>query len=255
MEWKTEITKVVPNSIRIKGYPIEALMANLSFGEGVFLLFKGELPTKEEGRMMNALLIATMDHSVTAPSACATRFVASGGSPIQSAVAAGIQALGSHHGGAIEEAQSLLEEGVRQARESGKSLHDIALEIAKAHKASKKRLPGFGHPYHKKDPRTVALFKLADELNFSGDHIKICQEFGNVTEEAFGRNLVINADAGMAAVLADMGFPVELARGFFIISRSAGLVAHAFEEYTKEKPFRAVSTDDVKYMGPDDRDF
>jgi len=253
MEWKTEITQVIPDHIRVRGYPIQQLMRKYNFGQAVYLLFKGEEPGEAEGRMMNAILVATIDHSVMAPSACAARFVASGGSPIQSAVAAGLQALGSHHGGAIEEAQILFTDCVSRAKKEGKSPEDMAQIVAAEFKEKKKRIPGYGHPYHKEDPRTVELFKLADELNFSGDHIRFCRALGQAAEKTMGRRLVINVDAAMASVLADMGFPWQMARGFFVVSRAAGLVAHAFEEYTKERPFRAVSLEEVTYNGPAER--
>lgn len=253
MEWKTEITQVIPNNIRIRGYPVQELMEKCDFGQAVYLLLKGELPTPKEGRMMNALLVAVIDHSVMAPSACATRFVASGGSPIQSAVSAGIQALGSHHGGAIEEAQALLMEGVQRAKKENKTIEEIALAIAQEYKEKKKRLPGYGHPYHKEDPRTKELFKLADELGFGGPHIELCKALQISAEKVMERKLTINVDAAMAGVLAEMGFPWMMARGFFIISRCAGLVAHAFEEYTKERPFRAVPLEEVSYQGHEER--
>jgi citrate synthase len=253
MEWKTSISQVIPNHIRIRGYPIGQLMENLDFGQAVYLVLKGELPTPAQGKMLNAVLVATIDHSVMAPSACATRFVASGGSPIQSAVAAGLQALGPHHGGAIEDAQILLTEAVKKAKEENKTIEQKAEETAQDYRNRKKRLPGYGHPYHKEDPRATKFFDLAEKLGFTGDHLKMCKALAVAAEKAFGRKLVINVDAAMAAILADMGFPWEMARGFFIISRSAGLVAHAFEEYTRERPFRAVPVDEVKYDGPSER--
>jgi len=253
MDWNTTVSEVVPNHIRIRGYPVGQLMENLDFGHTVYLLLKGELPTAEQGKMMNAILVAVIDHSVMAPSACAARFVASGGSPIQSAVAAGLQALGSHHGGAIENAQVMLTEGVKKAKEENKSLEEAAEEIVQDYRSRKKRLPGYGHPYHKEDPRTTKLFELAEKLGFMGDHLKLCREIGVAIEKVLDRKLTINVDAPMAAILADMGFPWEMARGFFIISRAAGLVAHAYEEYTRERPFRAVPLDEVNYEGPPNR--
>jgi len=253
MEWRTSISQVIPNHIRVRGYPIGQLMEKLDFGQAVYLVLKGELPTPAQGKMINAVLVATIDHSVMAPSACATRFVASGGSPLQSAVAAGIQALGPHHGGAIEDAQKMLTEAVKKAKEENKTIEQKAAEVAQEYRDKKKRLPGYGHPYHKEDPRATKFFQLAEKFGFEGDHLRMCRAIGEAAEKAFGKKLVINVDAAMGGVLADMGFPWEMARGFFIISRAAGLVAHAFEEYTRERPFRAVPLDEVKYDGSPER--
>ncbi len=253
MEWRTAITKVEPNRIQIRGYDVQDLIRNFSFGQAVYLLFKGEPPSPAEGRMIDAVLVATIDHSVTAPSACATRFVASGGVPIQSAVAAGLQALGDHHGGAIEQCQRLLEDGVARARSEKRTPNEMAEIILREHKSAKKRVPGYGHPYHKEDPRTEALFSLAEELGLAGDHIRLARALSEKSEEALGRHLVINTDAAQAAILAEMGFPWQIARGFFVISRAAGLSAHAYEEYTRERPFRAVDIGSVNYDGPENR--
>lgn len=253
MEWKTAITKVEPNQIHIRGYAIQDLIGKHSFGEVVYLLFKGELPAPAQGRLIEAVLVATVDHSVMAPSACAARFVASGGAPIQAAVAAGLSALGDHHGGAIEQCQKLLEEGARRMAAEGKSAEEMAETLLREHKQAKKRIPGFGHPYHSADPRTLALFHLARELKLDGRHIKLAEAIGAKSEAVMGRKLVVNTDAAQAAILAELGFPWQLARGFFVISRAAGLSAHVFEEITRERPFRAVDLAEVKYDGKPER--
>jgi citrate synthase len=253
MEWKTAITRVEPNRIEVRGYPIAELIQKMTFGQAVFLLLRGEAPSPAQGRMMDAILVATIDHSVTAPSACASRFVASGGTPIQGAVAAGLLAIGSHHGGAIEEAQKMFMDGVEKARAKTIDLGVLATEILENHKSRKMRLPGYGHPYHKKDPRVGALFSLADELSFKGDHSRLSIELEKMSDSVFGRHLQMNADAVMAAIVADMGFDWRMARGFFLISRCAGLVAHSYEEFTRERPFRAVDLNNVKYDGADTR--
>lgn len=253
MEWKTAISIVKPNHIIIRGYPVQQMMEKLDFGSAVYLLLKGEPPTPAQSKMINAILVAVIDHSVMAPSACAARFVASGGSPLQSAVAAGLQALGQHHGGALQNAQELFTAGVKRAKAENKSIETIAEEIVKDYHSKKIRLPGYGHPYHKEDPRTTKLFQMAQELGIEGDHLKLCRAVGAAIEKIMGRKLTINVDAPMGAILADMEFPWEMARGFFIISRAAGLVAHAYEESTRDKPFRAVPLEEVTYDGPPER--
>jgi len=46
--WKTAITDIGPGKIRIKGYDIADIMENLSYAEAVYLILKGELPSKAE---------------------------------------------------------------------------------------------------------------------------------------------------------------------------------------------------------------
>src|SRR2546423_14474079 len=110
---QTALSSVPPNKILIRGYRVEALMARCPFGDIVYLTFKGELPAGNEGRIVEMIVVSSTDHSFLAPSIDATRFVASGGVPLQASVAAGILALGDHHGGAIEQCSKLLQESVK----------------------------------------------------------------------------------------------------------------------------------------------
>src|SRR3989475_12572511 len=110
--WKTSLSAVEPNKILIRGYRVQDLMERCSFGDIIYLTFKGELPAGNEGRMIEMITVSSTDHSVFAPSIDAARFVASGGVPLQAAVAAGIISLGDHHGGAIEQCAKLLQESV-----------------------------------------------------------------------------------------------------------------------------------------------
>ena len=67
--WKTAITEVQPNHVRVRGYDIAELMGNVSFGQAVYLILRGEMPDEEVGRLMEALLVAGIDHGATPPSA------------------------------------------------------------------------------------------------------------------------------------------------------------------------------------------
>src|SRR5262245_3560525 len=151
--WRTSLSAVEPNKILIRGYRVQDLMAHCSFGDVIYLTFKGELPAHNEGRMIEMILVSSTDHSVLAPSIDATRFVASGGVPLQASVAAGIISLGDHHGGAIEQCSRLLQEAVKSEA--------TAPEIVGNFRSRKQRIPGFGHPWHDRDPRTAALIAKA----------------------------------------------------------------------------------------------
>ena len=109
--WKTSISQVRPNEILVRGYPIEELTSRRSFGDIVYLLLTGELPVGNEGRLVEAILVACCEHSLASPSVDAVRFVASSGVPLQTAVAAGVSGIGEVHGGAIEPCARLVKSG------------------------------------------------------------------------------------------------------------------------------------------------
>src|SRR5690349_25148321 len=118
--WQTALTSIAPNSILIRGYAVDEMMGRLSFAEAVYLLLMGELPTPAIGRMLNAVLVSSLDHGVTPPSTLAARNVATSGAPLKDCVAAGILGFGPHHGGDIESCMRVLDGGLSLMR-SGKS--------------------------------------------------------------------------------------------------------------------------------------
>src|SRR6266581_7456390 len=123
--WQTSLTSIAPNQILIRGYPLDEMMGRLGFAEAVYLLLMGELPTPAIGRMLNAVLVSSIDHGVTPPSTLAARNVAVSGAPLKDSVAAGILAFGPRHGGDIESCMRFLDGGLALTR-SGKSLQQAA---------------------------------------------------------------------------------------------------------------------------------
>ncbi len=251
--WKTAITKIEPNKVAVRGYRIDELMGRISFGEMVYLILKGELPSPEIGKLMDAMLVSSVDHGATPPSALAARTVASGGAPLTTAIAGGIMTINRHHGGAIEGCMEVLEELVAYKREQGLDALTAATEKMVEFRARKLRVPGYGHRVHTDDPRTKRLFALAEETGVAGEYIEMAHALRQAMKESLGRDLPMNVDGGIAAVLCELGFPPELGNGFFAISRTVGLTAQVYEEMTRERPMRKISPTAQEYDGPAER--
>jgi len=249
-EWKSSITDIGPGKIRVRGYDITQIMDKLSFAETVFLILKGELPTGAEAEMMRAILVASIDHGCSPPSVLGTRNVVSGGNPLNAAIAGGVLVIGDSHGGAIENAARIMQEWA--AKEG--DINQLAAGLVDYMKTNKIRMPGFGHRLHNVDPRTLKLFEIAARNNFSGRHIELCRAIEQALAEKLGKKLPINVDGAIAAVISDMGFDWRLGKGFFIISRVPGLLAHAYEEMTREKPMRQLGNRNYGYDGPAERE-
>ncbi|RKX21517.1 MAG: citryl-CoA lyase [Candidatus Zixiibacteriota bacterium] len=249
-EWKSAITDIGPGKIRVKGYDITDIMENLSYAETVFLILKGELPTKAEAEMMRAVIVSSIDHGCSPPSVLGTRTVMSGGNSLNAAIAGGVMVIGDSHGGAIENAARIMQEWAKKEGD----INTIASDLVVYMKEKKIRMPGFGHRLHNIDPRTLKLFEIAGKNNFSGRHIDLCKAIEKALEEKLGRKLPINVDGAIAAVISDMGFDWQLGKGFFIISRVPGLLAHAYEEKTREKPMRQLGNRNYSYDGPGARE-
>jgi len=237
--WRTSLSAVEPNKILIRGYRVEDLMARCSFGDIIYLTFKGDLPDGNQGRMIEMIVVSSTDHSLLAPSIAATRFVASGGVPLQASVAAGIISLGDHHGGAIEQCAQLLQESVKAG--------ETAASIVARFRSRKQRVPGFGHPWHDRDPRTIALIAKAKEWKIATSHLALIESI------AAELKIPPNIDGVISGIISDMEIPWQYGRAFFIIPRVVGLAAHAVEETTRERPFRVIDLNDIEYDGPKER--
>jgi citrate synthase len=249
--WQSSLTEIEPNKILIRGYPLDEMMGRLGFAEAVYLLLMGELPTPAIGRMLNAVLVSSIDHGVTPPSTLAARNVATSGAPLKDCVAAGILAFGPHHGGDIESCMRFLDGGLTHMR-GGKTVQQAAEAIVNECLKIDEVPPGFGHRFHTRDPRAARLFQMALELEVEGEHVRLIR----VTERAleshtahFGRPLPVNVDGAIAAICADLGFAYELGNAIFLISRLPGLIAHAHEERARQSPMRQIDPKDHDYDG------
>jgi len=195
--WQTALTSIAPNTILIRGYPVDEMMGRLSFAEAVYLLLMGELPSPAIGRMLNAVLVSSLDHGVTPPSTLAARNVATSGAPLKDCVAAGILAFGRHHGGDIESCMKFLDGGLTLVR-SGKTLQQAAESLVDDCLREGQTPPGFGHRFHTRDPRAARLFQMALELELEGEHVRMIRAVEralDARQEQLGHHLPINVTA------------------------------------------------------------
>ena len=236
-KWKTSISGIVGGEVHIHGYKVTELIDKVGFTDAIWLELRGELPTEKERAMLDGILISTIDNGMGPPSVTNARNSASSGNPMQAAVAAGVLGIGDAHGGAIEECAHLLQMGLTAEKLVEKVL------------GSGDRIPGYGHKVYTTDPRAKQIFAKAKELGFYGEHCELAISVEKVLEEKKGKKIPLNVDGAIAAVVSDMGFDYRLGKGFFIIGRVVGLVAHIFEELVREKPFRRISDEEIEYDG------
>src|SRR3954469_12629710 len=148
--WQSSLTEIEPNKILIRGYPLDEMMGRLGFAEAVYLLLMGELPTPAIGRMLNAVLVSSIDHGVTPPSTLAARHVATSGAPLKDCVASGMLAFGPHHGGDIESCMRYLDRGLTLVH-GGESMAQVAEHLVEEATRNGHGVPGFGHRFHTRD--------------------------------------------------------------------------------------------------------
>jgi citrate synthase len=252
--WQTAITSVERNSILVRGYAVDEMMGRVSFADAIYLLLMGELPTPAIGRMLNAVLLSTVDHGVTPPSTLAARNVATTGAPLKDSVAAGLLAFGPHHGGDIESCMRFLRGAMGRVPAGLRPAQAAEEAVAECRRAGQLP-PGFGHRMHTRDPRAARLFQLALELDLEGEHVRMIRAVEQVLkahESELGA-VPVNVDGAIAAICGDLGFHEDLGQAIFLISRLPGLIAHAHEERTRQRPMRPIDVALHDYDGARER--
>ena len=253
-KWRTALTEVKGDDVYLRGYHFFELAEKVDFASAMYLLFKGELPTEGQAKVLNALMIAAIDHGI-APSSAVARIVAASGSPLQACVAAGILTIGDIHAGPGEACAHMYQEAMQRGKAQGKTIPQIAEELVQERRQAKKAVDGYGHPMHPEgDPRGPWLLSMADKYGVSGDYVALAKAVEEALAKAAGRHIGINIGGSSGAVISELGIDWRLARAFMITPRSAGIAAHAWEEMTREKGWRIIANEEeVLYDGPPER--
>jgi citrate synthase len=231
--WSTSIIDIHPGKIGIRGYPIEQLIGELTFVEMIWLMLRGERPPAAQARLLEAALVAAVDHGPQAPSIATARMAITCGVGLNNAMASGINALGDVHGGAGQQCMELYAE-IDAGAANGMGIEPAAaVAIGRALSAGR-HLPGFGHRFHPIDPRTVRLLALLDDAaaagTISGRFVQIGRAAEKALHDAKGKFLPMNIDGVTAVVFCELGFEPPHGRGLFVLSRSVGILSHAMEQ-------------------------
>ena len=236
--WSTAIIDMKPGMIRYRGYAIEDLIGRVGFAEMVYLMTRGELPHPDAARLLEAALVAAVDHGPQAPSIAAARMAITCGVGINNAMASAVNMLGDVHGGAGEQCVTLYNAIAARMGEGPGSEQRLAravrAEMATLAARGIRHIPGFGHRFHPRDPRAPRLLELVESAAAGGAVSGRFAAIGRAVEaqlaEEKGRLIPMNIDGATGVVFAELGFPPPLCRGLFVLSRSVGALAHAFEQ-------------------------
>jgi citrate synthase len=232
-DWaQSDIGRAEPDAIIIRGRDLASeLMGKVTFTELTFLLVQGREPSAGEAALLDAVLVSLADHGLT-PTALAARLTYTGApESLQGAVAAGLLGAGTVFLGVVEDTAAFLEPVVAGSDGDADRLAAAARAAVEARLAEGGRIPGLGHPVHKQvDPRTPRMYQIAEQNGVLGPHLRALRLVAGAHRELTGRALPINGAGVGGAALADLGFSSRIVRGFALVARSAGLVAHLAEE-------------------------
>ena len=165
--WQTEIIEMEPGVIRYRGFPVEELIGNINFSQMIWLMLRGELPSKKQASLLDTALMSAVDHGPQAPSIAIARMAATCGVGLNNAMASAVNVLGDVHGGAGEQAMELYQQ-IASAVNKGQSVAEAAKNAAKEVMDSGSFVPGFGHRFHPVDPRSPRLLEIVDQATQQG---------------------------------------------------------------------------------------
>ncbi|WP_404434626.1 citryl-CoA lyase [Microbacterium lacus] len=232
--WSTEIIDVRPGEIDLRGYPVQELIGNVSFVDTIYLMLRGELPSRAQAALLEAALVASVDHGPHAPSIAIARMATTCGARINGAMASAINVLDDVHGGPGQQCMELYLEIDEEAQRSGDVAAATRVVLERRRAEGEKYVPGFGHRWHPLDPRTPRLLALVDAATADGSVSGRFATIGRAVEEAISegkpKTIPMNIDGVTAIIYCELGMTPELGRGVFILSRSVGILAHAHEQ-------------------------
>lgn len=225
--WKTSIIDMEPGRLHLRGHPIEDLIGALSFAEMIWLMVRGDRPNAHQARLFEAALVAAVDHGPQAPSIATARMAVTCGLSLNNAMASAVNMLGDVHGGAGEQAVELYHH-LASFDDLGEGLDTWIAQNVKI-------IPGFGHRFHSPtDPRAPRLMEMVQETVEAGYCTGVYQRIATDVETELCRRkdrpIPMNIDGATAVIYAELGFAPPLARGLFCLSRSVGILAHAWEQ-------------------------
>ena len=242
-------------SINVRGKDLVGeIIGKMDFTSYFWFLVTGIEPNEDQLFFANAVLCALAEHGLV-PSVVAARMTyAAAPEALQGAVSAGLLGCGSVVLGSAEVAGRFYAKCVADLRETGDDIHDVAVRNIHRLRQTTKAIPGFGHPQHSEgDPRANLLLKLADERGVSGEHVAMVRALQAALPETIGRELPVNVNGPIPAVMLDVGWPLAALKGLALLCRTGGLVAHLTEE--AERPIGFIlsgkAAEAIEYDGPE----
>ncbi|MFJ4903045.1 citrate/2-methylcitrate synthase [Streptomyces sp. NPDC088727] len=187
--------------------------------------------------VLDTALGLLIDHDLAA-STLAARVAASARAHPYAVVSAGLGVLeGPLHGAASGLAHRMLAEALERGG---------AAPVVADHLRTGRRVPGLGHRlYTGEDPRATALFALLADIPRAAPALAAARDV--ITTTARHTPLHANVDMALAVLSVSCGMAAEAGEAVFAISRTAGWIAHALEEYG-ERPLRMRPIG--QYTGP-----
>jgi citrate synthase len=217
--------------ILVRGYDLnKELVGKITFTDMTSLMLRGRLPTPNEAKMLDSLLVILVEHGMVSHVVAARLVYHCAPEAIQAAVAAALCGAGSVHLGSSEWSAKMLIEALPPDSKDP-DLDRTANAIFEDYSTRKQRMPGIGHRTHAEgDPRAETLFEIAKDNQIYGKYCELLQKLSAVASERRKRLIPVNVTGAIAAIALDMGFPWQITKAFALIGRTLGVLGHIAEE-------------------------
>jgi citrate synthase len=250
-QWASEIAYKNIHRIVSRGYDTTELVEQ---GYGVvdilFVDFQARIPTVEEEKMLNYILILSLEDGLSIP-ALMSRLVARSKTFLTQACGSAILAFG-HAYGAYVAYGKMLGGYLERAKKEGKSLSEMAAVLVREQSAEE----ALGvSDLMLDDPAAKRLVARAEKLGVAGEHVEFMGEVVKAAQEAADGPVDIDLLGAIGATMMDLGFTPEAIWTIIAVTRSYGAGAHFIEEIEREEHTRLGETLTPKedYDGPEDR--
>jgi citrate synthase len=249
--WETSIIDVRPGGIAIRGYQIGELIGRIGFPSMIWLMLRGELPSPQQASLLEASLVASVDHGPHAPAIAIARMAATCGIGLNGAMASAINVLDDVHGGAGQQCMEMLD-AIADASRGRTGVGAAALAAVRARlESGDGAVPGFGHRFHPVDPRVAPIIELLENARDAGivpgRYVAIGKAVGHALAQVKGRQIPMNIDGATAVAFRELGFEAEVGRGLFVLSRAVGILAHAWEQKQAGRRIMGPMPKDIPY--------
>lgn len=250
-QWVSEVAYKNVHRIVARGYDTTELVEE---GYGVtdilFVDFQSRIPTIEEDKMLNYVMILALEDGLSMPVAI-SRLVAQSKTFLTQACGASILAFG-HAYGAYSAFGNTLLDSLKAGQTQGLSITEIAHGIVKEHFGSE----SLGvSDLMLKDPAAQRMIARAEKLGVSGTYVELIKAIAKAAQEASDTPVDIDMLGAMGSVMMDLGFSPEATWAILAVTRSFAAGAHYIEEVERGSYQRLGQTLTPKgcYDGQPDR--
>ncbi len=249
--WVSEVAYKNVHRIVARGYDTTELVEQ-GYGlvDMLFIDFQSRIPLIEENKMLHYILILALEDGLSMPAAM-SRIVGRAKTFLTQACGASILAFG-HAYGAFSAFGNMLMENRAQMREDGKTMKQVALELAQ----EKLGDPALGvSDLMLQDPAAKRIFARAKKLNATGEYIAFTEEIVKAAQQISDHPVDLDMLGAIGAATLDLGFSPEAIWSIIAVTRSFGAGAHYIEEVEREGVTRLGQelTPQECYDGPADR--